>query len=112
MFVEWKQQYESSGTSSVKDKQVHIDVLMTSCHVLQNIGWMLHAQQTRDVHPMFVKCWAADGGLTLNQHWVKVSCLLGSRYLVWASLFDEKEKSLTFHRPSVDPLISLIPYCH
>ena len=34
----------------------------------------------RDVDPMLVQCWpdVVDGGATLNQHWVNVSCLLGS----------------------------------
>ena len=38
-----------------------------------------HFQQTRDNHPMLVQCWAsvADGGPTLYQHRVNVSCLLG-----------------------------------
>ena len=37
------------------------------------------AQQTRDVEPVLVLCWAsvADGGPELDQHWVNVSCLLG-----------------------------------
>ena len=35
-------------------------------------------QQTRDVDPMLVQCWAsvADGGPTLNQHRVHVPCFL------------------------------------
>ena len=38
-----------------------------------------HSQQTRDVLPMLVYCWASvvDDGPTLNQHWLNVSCLLG-----------------------------------
>ena len=37
------------------------------------------AQQTRGVKPVLVLCWASteDGGPQLDQHWVKVSCLLG-----------------------------------
>ena len=37
------------------------------------------AQKTRDVHQMFVQCWASvvEGGPTLIQHLVNVSCLLG-----------------------------------
>ena len=36
-------------------------------------------QQTRDIHPVLVKCWdsVADRGPTLYQHWVNVSCLVG-----------------------------------
>ena len=36
-------------------------------------------QQTRDIHPRLVQCWTSvvDGGPTLNQSWVNVSCLLG-----------------------------------
>ena len=39
------------------------------------------SQQTRDVDPMLIQCWAnvEDGGPTLNQYWVNVSCLLGLR---------------------------------
>ena len=34
------------------------------------------SQQTLDVVPMLLWCWAsvADGGLTSNQHWLNVSC--------------------------------------
>ena len=37
------------------------------------------AQQARDVEPLLFKCWAnvEDGGSTLKQHWLNVSCLLG-----------------------------------
>ena len=37
------------------------------------------AQQTRGVKPVLVLCWAsvAADGPDLDQHWVKVSCLLG-----------------------------------
>ena len=39
--------------------------------------------QSREIHPMLFQCWASveDGGLTLKQHWVDASCLLG-RYLI------------------------------
>ena len=39
-------------------------------------------QQTRDVNPMLYYCWAsvADGGPTVIQHWVNVSCLLVMRH--------------------------------
>ena len=35
-------------------------------------------QQARDVEPLLFKCWAnvEDGGSTLKQHWLNVSCLL------------------------------------
>ena len=38
------------------------------------------SQQTRGADTMLVRCWAdvVDGGPTLNQHCVNVSCLLGS----------------------------------
>ena len=38
----------------------------------------LLTQQTRDVQPMLVQCWASveDDGPTLYQHWLNVSCLL------------------------------------
>ena len=38
-------------------------------------------QQTRGIKPVLILCWAsvADGGPELDQHWVNVSCLLGSR---------------------------------
>ena len=37
------------------------------------------SQQTRDVHPVLIQCWSSvfDAGPTLNQHWMKVLCLLG-----------------------------------
>ena len=40
------------------------------------------AQQTRDVEPMLVWCWAivSDAGPTSTQHWFNVSCLLGDGY--------------------------------
>ena len=36
-------------------------------------------QQTRDIEPLLVQCWASvvDGGPALNQQWLNVSCLLG-----------------------------------
>ena len=36
-------------------------------------------QQTWDVQPMLVQCWASvvDDGLALQQQWLMVSCLLG-----------------------------------
>ena len=36
------------------------------------------SQQTRHIHPMLVQCCVsvADGGPTMYQHWVDVSCLL------------------------------------
>ena len=39
--------------------------------------------QTRDVDPILVYCWpnVYDAVPTLNQHWVSVSCLLGTRRL-------------------------------
>ena len=45
-------------------------------------------QQTRDVHQMLVQCWAsvADGGPTLHQHWVNVSCLLGIDFICFFCL--------------------------
>ena len=35
-------------------------------------------QQTRDIEPLLVQCWASvyDAGPTLNQQWLNVSCLL------------------------------------
>ena len=37
------------------------------------------SQQTRDVEPVFIYCWAnvADDGPALNQSWPNCSCLLG-----------------------------------
>ena len=37
------------------------------------------SQQTRHNYPMFDQCWpnVVDGGPTLVEHWVDVSCLLG-----------------------------------
>ena len=41
-------------------------------------------QQTRAVDPMLFECWAslADGGPTLKQHKVNVSCLMGKKHHV------------------------------
>ena len=41
------------------------------------------AQQTRDINPMLAQCWpnVCDAGLTSYQHWVNVSCLLGSNVM-------------------------------
>ena len=38
-------------------------------------------KQTRDIHPVLVEWWASvvDGGPTLHQQWVNVSCLLESQ---------------------------------
>ena len=43
------------------------------------------AQQIWNIHPMLAQCWAsvADGGPTLYQHWVDVSCLLGPVVRIW-----------------------------
>ena len=40
----------------------------------------LPTQQTRDIEPLLIQCWASvvDGGPTLNQQWLNVACLLGS----------------------------------
>ena len=37
--------------------------------------------QTRDIEPLLVQCWSnvVDGGPTLNQQWLNVSCLLGKQ---------------------------------
>ena len=41
----------------------------------------LQCQPTRDIEPMLAQCWASDvdGGPTLNQHWLNISCWLGSQ---------------------------------
>ena len=48
----------------------------SSIFIISMVGF----QQTRDVDPMLNWCWASvvDGGATSTQHWVNVSCLLGS----------------------------------
>ena len=57
--------------------------MLGHCYVMQSIAQM-PPQQTRDVDPMLVYCWSdvVDGGATLTQHWVNVSCLLG----VWINV--------------------------
>ena len=37
------------------------------------------SRQTRDIEPLLDQCWASvvDGGPTLNQQWLNVSCLVG-----------------------------------
>ena len=39
-------------------------------------------QQTRDIESLLVQCWASvvDGGPTLNQQWLNVSCVLGKTF--------------------------------
>ena len=39
----------------------------------------VRSQETRDIEALLVQCWASvvDGGPTLNQQWLNVSCLLG-----------------------------------
>ena len=48
-------------------------------HVYCLIALWRYSQQTRDMKPMLVCCWAnfVNGGRTLTQHWLHVSCLLG-----------------------------------
>ena len=38
-------------------------------------------QQGRDDKPVLVQCWASvvDAGTTLYQHWINVSCVLGTK---------------------------------
>ena len=45
------------------------------------ITWPAPAQQTLNVDPMLIYCWAsvAHHGPALTQHWVDASCLLGGR---------------------------------
>ena len=44
------------------------------------------AQQPRDIETMLDQCWAGvvDGGPSLTQHWINVSCLLGGQFLILA----------------------------
>ena len=60
------------------------------------------AQQTQCFNPMLVQCWASveDGGPTLNQHWVDVSCLLGARLAMWANFFVCKTFTCANHTSS------------
>ena len=46
-------------------------------------GWPI-AKRTQDSHHRLVQCWAsvADGGPTLDRHWVNVCCLLNSCHIV------------------------------
>ena len=50
-------------------------------HPYQCGGREKGTQQTRDIQPMLVQCWASvkDDGSALCQHWLNVSCLLGRR---------------------------------
>ena len=40
---------------------------------------VIRNQQTRDIEPLLVQCWASvvDGGPTLNQQWLNLSSSLG-----------------------------------
>ena len=44
-----------------------------------SIELIITTQQTRGIHQMLFQCWASveDGGPTLKQHWMNVSCLPG-----------------------------------
>ena len=50
-----------------------------SGHMLVQVGHSMTTQQTQHIEPLLVQCWASgvDGGLTVNQQWLNVSCLLG-----------------------------------
>ena len=45
-------------------------------------------QKTRDFHPLLLQCWAsvADGSLTFCQHWLKVSFLLESGFIIFFTM--------------------------
>ena len=47
-----------------------------------------YTQQSWDICPMLVWCWATvfDAGPTSNQHWVNVSCLIGNRFRLTLSV--------------------------
>ena len=48
----------------------------------------LTSQQTRDIDQMLLLCWVSvvDGGPTLQQHLVNISCLLGLRLNTFITL--------------------------
>ena len=62
---------------------MHLPIYQTGCIYLSTRPNLLlphlPTQQTQDIDPMLVQCWASvvDGGPTLDQHWVDVLCLLG-----------------------------------
>ena len=62
-----------------KSIQFHSTLLLHRVLFYIQTGRCVTSQQTRDVDPMLFLCWAdvGDGGPTLKQHWVNVSCLLG-----------------------------------
>ena len=78
------------GTPSAKLVQ-HYSNIESMCRVCWKVGWNRISvrckdigeliQQTRYIDPMLDQCWAdvGDGGPPLVQHWVYVSCLLGSK---------------------------------
>ena len=53
-------------------------------------------QQTRDAKPVLFECWAtvADGGPTLKQHWLNVSCLLDTRLFLSCTFFMDNQANM------------------
>ena len=56
----------------------HVSIDLSS-KCVWSVSSQHHAQQTRDVGPLVGQCWSSvyDAGPTLDQHWAKVSCMLG-----------------------------------
>ena len=64
--------------------RVHFVILFNLYLLLTYMDYRYGNKKTRDIEPLLVQWWASvvDGGSTLNQQWLDVSCLLGLR--VWA----------------------------
>ena len=69
----------SRPSSTINPGQAHRWTRWIQDNVLRNHRDRIRTQQTRDIAPMLIQCWAGvvDGGPILNQHWCNVSCLLG-----------------------------------
>ena len=65
------------------EQQINWFILNQTSPIISGIFLSADTQQTRDVDRMLFQCWAdvVDGGPTLKQHWVNVSCLLGTTLL-------------------------------
>ena len=65
-----------------------------------------------NVGPVLVQCWAsvADGGTTLFQHWINVSCLLGDLYPAFNNIVPSDMKGCICHFPLGYESVSDIPF--
>ena len=65
---------------SVRGLDINLHCASISSQIYEVYGRRALAQQTRAIEPLLVQCWASvvDGGPTLNQQWLNISCFLSS----------------------------------